>query len=57
VRIAGSLGSEPLSTHSTDGVCEKAAIGKGATAVVRLAHKWDKNNERLYAVKVRRGSA
>ncbi|GAA94332.1 uncharacterized protein L969DRAFT_53118 [Mixia osmundae IAM 14324] len=33
------------------GVCEKVAIGKGATAVVRLAHKWDRTNERLYAVK------
>ena len=34
------------------GVCEKAAIGKGATAVVRLAHKWDRSTEKLYAVKV-----
>lgn len=33
------------------GVCEKAAIGKGATAVVRLAHKWDRSEEKLYAVK------
>jgi len=33
------------------GVCEKVAIGKGATAVVRLAHKWDRSTERLYAVK------
>lgn len=33
------------------GVCEKAAIGKGATAVVRLAHKWDRSTEKLYAVK------
>ncbi|KAK4686700.1 hypothetical protein P7C73_g3421, partial [Tremellales sp. Uapishka_1] len=33
------------------GVCEKAAIGKGATAVVRLAHKWDRREEKLYAVK------
>jgi protein-serine/threonine kinase len=35
------------------GVCEKVAIGKGATAVVRLAHKWDRSQEKLYAVKVR----
>jgi protein-serine/threonine kinase len=35
------------------GVCEKAAIGRGATAVVRLAHKWDRSEEKLYAVKVR----
>ncbi|KAJ9126810.1 hypothetical protein QFC24_001843 [Naganishia onofrii] len=33
------------------GICEKAAIGKGATAVVRLAHKWDRTEEKLYAVK------
>ena len=33
------------------GVCEKIAIGKGATAVVRLAHKWDRSTEKLYAVK------
>lgn len=34
------------------GVCEKIAIGKGATATVKLAHKWDRTTERLYAVKV-----
>ena len=34
------------------GICDKAAIGKGATAVVRLAHKWDRSQEKLYAVKV-----
>ena len=34
------------------GACEKVAIGKGATAVVRLAHKWDQSTEKLYAVKV-----
>lgn len=34
------------------GVCEKVAIGKGATSVVRLAHKWDRSEEKLYAVKV-----
>ncbi|KAJ3489398.1 hypothetical protein NLI96_g2176 [Meripilus lineatus] len=33
------------------GVCEKVAIGKGATSVVRLAHKWDRTEEKLYAVK------
>ncbi|ADV22924.1 HAL protein kinase [Cryptococcus gattii E566] len=33
------------------GVCDRAAIGKGATAVVRLAHKWDRREEKLYAVK------
>lgn len=34
------------------GVCERVAIGKGATSVVRLAHKWDRTEEKLYAVKV-----
>jgi hypothetical protein len=38
------------------GVCQKVAIGKGATSVVRLAHKWDRSEERLYAVKVRGNS-
>lgn len=33
------------------GVCERVAIGKGATSVVRLAHKWDRTEEKLYAVK------
>ncbi|KIM81745.1 hypothetical protein PILCRDRAFT_821096 [Piloderma croceum F 1598] len=33
------------------GVCQKLAIGKGATSVVRLAHKWDRTEEKLYAVK------
>lgn len=49
-------GGEGVSTASLltkYGVCEKAAIGKGATAVVRLAHKWDRREEKLYAVKVR----
>jgi hypothetical protein len=35
------------------GVCAKVAIGKGATSVVRLAHKWDRSEgEKVYAVKV-----
>ena len=34
------------------GVCQKLAIGKGATSVVRLAHKWDRTEDKLYAVKV-----
>lgn len=33
------------------GVCERVAIGRGATSVVRLAHKWDRTEEKLYAVK------
>ena len=34
------------------GTCERVAIGRGATSVVRLAHKWDRSEEKLYAVKV-----
>lgn len=33
------------------GTCERVAIGKGATAVVRVAHKWDRAEEKLYAIK------
>ncbi|EPQ25742.1 uncharacterized protein PFL1_06736 [Pseudozyma flocculosa PF-1] len=47
---AGGGGGE-ASLLKKYGVCEKAAIGKGATAVVRLAHKWDRSTEKLYAVK------
>lgn len=55
-----SGGSSRKSDSSTDtasllkkyGVCERVAIGKGATSVVRLAHKWDRSEEKLYAVKV-----
>ncbi len=35
------------------GTCDRVAIGKGATSVVRLAHKWDRSEEKLYAVKVK----
>nr|CAG8440094.1 5473_t:CDS:2 [Entrophospora candida] len=39
-------------SSSKYGVCEKHCIGKGATAVVRLAHKFDNSTcERIYAVK------
>ena len=34
------------------GVSERVAIGKGATSIVRLAHKWYRTEEKLYAVKV-----
>lgn len=33
------------------GVCDNGAIGKGATSVVRLVHKWDRSEEKIYAVK------
>ena len=50
-------GASTISLLKKYGVCEKVAIGKGATSVVRLAHKWDRTEEqeRLYAVKVRVG--
>ncbi|SCZ88645.1 BZ3500_MvSof-1268-A1-R1_Chr10-2g03031 [Microbotryum saponariae] len=44
-------GSQAGSLSQKYGVCEKMVIGKGATAVVKLAHKWDRSTERLYAVK------
>ncbi|GMK59345.1 hypothetical protein CspeluHIS016_0703600 [Cutaneotrichosporon spelunceum] len=44
-------GASTASLLKKYGVCDKAAIGKGATAVVRLAHKWDRREEKLYAVK------
>ena len=59
-RSGGSDGGRSVAGESTTasllkkyGVCEKVAIGKGATSVVRLAHKWDRSEEKLYAVKVR----
>jgi len=51
-RDGGDTGST-ASLLKKYGICDKAAIGKGATAVVRLAHKWDRREEKLYAVKVR----
>jgi protein-serine/threonine kinase len=51
---AKSVGGDSAASLSKKyGVCQKVAIGKGATSVVRLAHKWDRSEERLYAVKVR----
>ena len=50
-------GMTTTSTLKKYGVCEKVLIGKGATAVVKLAHKWDRTTERLYAVKVRFSSS
>jgi protein-serine/threonine kinase len=38
--------------ESKYGIYGKMAVGKGATSVVRLAHKWDRTEEKLYAVKV-----
>ncbi|KAI0089916.1 Pkinase-domain-containing protein [Irpex rosettiformis] len=45
------MGASTISLLRKYGVCEKIAIGKGATSVVRLAHKWDRSEEKLYAVK------
>jgi len=47
-------GESTASLAQKYGVCQKIAIGKGATSVVRLAHKWDRTEEKLYAVKVRK---
>ena len=45
-------GESTASMSQKYGVCQKVAIGKGATSVVRLAHKWDRSEEKLYAIKV-----
>ncbi|BGP26305.1 serine/threonine protein kinase FSK [Rhodotorula toruloides] len=44
-------GQSNASLNKKYGVCDKVIVGKGATAVVRLAHKWDRSTEKLYAVK------
>ncbi|KAG8728481.1 serine/threonine-protein kinase HAL4/sat4 [Ceratobasidium sp. 428] len=49
-------GGKPASVTSNGqlkhyGTCERVAIGKGATSIVKLAHKWDRTEEKLYAVK------
>ncbi|EJD04239.1 Pkinase-domain-containing protein [Fomitiporia mediterranea MF3/22] len=46
-----TAGDSTASLSKKYGVCERLAIGKGATSVVRLAHKWDRSEEKLYAVK------
>jgi protein-serine/threonine kinase len=46
-----AAGDSATSLSKKYGVCQKVAIGKGATSVVRLAHKWDRSEERLYAIK------
>lgn len=51
-RGPSSVGGESTASLSQKyGFCDKTAIGKGATSVVRLAHKWDRKEEKLYAVK------
>ena len=47
-----TAGDSTASLTKKYGVCDRLAIGKGATSVVRLAHKWDRSEEKLYAVKV-----
>lgn len=54
--LKGVFGQNPGGKHCDlnrkYGVCDKGCIGKGATAIVRLAHKLDKSgSEKLYAVK------
>ncbi|KIK65996.1 hypothetical protein GYMLUDRAFT_158752 [Collybiopsis luxurians FD-317 M1] len=46
-----TAGDSATSLSKKYGICQKVAIGKGATSVVRLAHKWDRSEERLYAIK------
>ena len=49
---AKSVAESTTSLLKKYGVCENGAIGKGATSVVRLVHKWDRSEEKIYAVKV-----
>jgi len=49
---AKSVADSTASLLKKYGVCENGAIGKGATSVVRLVHKWDRSEEKIYAVKV-----
>lgn len=51
-KARSTAGDSAASLSQKYGVCQKVAIGKGATSVVRLAHKWDRSEEKLYAVKV-----
>ena len=51
-RAKSTAGDSAVSLTQKYGVCQKVAIGKGATSVVRLAHKWDRTEEKLYAIKV-----
>ena len=51
-RARSTAGDSAVSLTQKYGVCQKLAIGKGATSVVRLAHKWDRSEEKLYAIKV-----
>ncbi|KAG2023896.1 other/HAL protein kinase [Coprinopsis cinerea AmutBmut pab1-1] len=50
-RAKSTGGESAVSLTQKYGVCQKVAIGKGATSVVRLAHKWDRSEEKLYAIK------
>ena len=51
-RSRSVTGESTASMSQKYGVCQKVAIGKGATSIVRLAHKWDRSEEKLYAIKV-----
>jgi protein-serine/threonine kinase len=51
-KARSNAGDSATSLSKKYGVCQKVAIGKGATSVVRLAHKWDRTEEKLYAIKV-----
>ncbi|KAF9446868.1 Pkinase-domain-containing protein [Macrolepiota fuliginosa MF-IS2] len=50
-KAKSTAGDSAASLTQKYGVCQRVAIGKGATSVVRLAHKWDRSEEKWYAVK------
>ena len=47
-----ATGESNISLTQKYDMCQKVAIGRGATSVIRLTQKWDKTEEKLYAVKV-----
>ncbi|KAJ6517949.1 hypothetical protein C8R47DRAFT_1231629 [Mycena vitilis] len=50
--VKSTGGDSAASLSKKYGVCQKVAIGKGATSVVRLAHKWDRSEgDKMFAVK------
>ncbi|PVF95191.1 Pkinase-domain-containing protein [Serendipita vermifera] len=49
--VKGGSTAGDSALESKYGIYGKMAVGKGATSVVRLAHKWDRTEDKLYAVK------
>lgn len=50
--MAESTTGESATLGNKYGVYEKSSVGKGTTAIVKVAHRWDRTEDNLYAVKV-----